>query len=325
MEKLNFAILCAGNIAHAMAETVAQMQEVRPYAVAARSLDRAKAMAEEFGFAVSYGSYEELVCDEAVDLVYIASPHPFHEEHIRLCLEHGKHVLCEKPFTVGARQAKELFALAREKNLFLGEAVWTRFLPFAAKVRELLSGGAIGEPCTLTASFGENLRQVERLVSPQLAGGALLDLGVYPLHFASMFFGTEVEKTESAAVKSKHGVDAQNSMTLVFRDGRMAVLHSSFLCHTNQIGIIYGTEGRIEVEPFFHPQSVRLYRNGEDAPQVFEVPFDFTGYEYEVRAAVKAIAQGKRSCAEMPPEETVRILEMMDRFRAAWGVRYPFE
>lgn len=325
MKRFNFSILCAGNIARKMAETVSQMEEVTAYAVAAREISRAQALAEEFGFSRAYGSYEELVCDEAVDLVYIASPHPFHYEHVKLCLEHGKHVLCEKPFTVNAGQAEELFALARQKNRFLGEAVWTRFLPFAAKVRELLESGAIGEPCTLTATFGEDLSHVERLVSPQLAGGALLDLGVYPLHFASMFFGTEVEKIESSAVKSDRGVDAQNSVILTFKNGRMAVLNSSFLCGMKNSGVIYGTLGRIEAEPCFCPQSVRVIRSGEKEPRIIDVPFDHTGYEYEVRAAVRAISEGKLFFDEMPPQETMRILGITDQLRAEWGIHYSFE
>ncbi len=325
MKKLNFSILCAGHIAETMARTVSKMDEVVPYAVAARDLSRASRFAEKYGFQKAYGSYEELVNDADVDLVYVASPHSLHYEHAKLCLLHGKHVLCEKPMTVNAKQAKELFRLAKERKLFIMEAVWTRFQPFAAKLKEVLDSGAIGDLQTMLVTFGQDLRHVERLASPELAGGALLDLGIYPLTFASMFFGTKVKQITSAAVKTEQGVDGQNSITLVYEDGRMAILNSCFLCTMKNQGIIYGNKGRVEVDSFWHPQEFRVYRNGEAEPEIDEALFDFTGYEYEVRAAVRAIAQGEPECSQMPQEETLRVLRIMDRLRADWNMKYPFE
>lgn len=325
MKKLNFAILCAGNIAGTMAKTVSQMNEVTPYAIAARELDRAKSLAGKYGFQKAYGSYEQLVNDENVDLVYIASPHSHHYEHVKLCLEHGKHVLCEKPFAVNQKQAEELFTLAKEKNLFLTEAMWTRFLPFADKLREILRSGIIGEPVTLTASFGMDLRHVERVINPELAGGVLLDMGIYPLTFASMFFGTDLAQIQSACVKSNRGVDAQDSVTLVFLNGRMAVLNFSFLCDYQNQAVIYGDKGRIVLDDFYRAQSIQVYLKGEKEPKIFSLPFDYTGYEYEVRAAAQAIERGKLDCEEIPHEETLRLLGMMDQLRAEWGIHYPFE
>lgn len=325
MKKLNFTILCAGNIAEKMAETVSKMDEVASYAVAARDLSCAKNLADKYGFQKAYGSYEELVNDADVNLVYVASPHSLHYEHAKLCLMHGKHVLCEKPMTVNAKQAEELFRLAKEKNLFIMEAVWTRFQPFAAKLKEILESGAIGDLHTMLVSFGQDLRHVERLISPELAGGALLDLGIYPITFASMFFGTKVKQITSAVVKTDRGVDGQNSITLVYEDGRMAILNSCFLCPMNNQAIIYGNKGRVEVDSFWHPQDFRVYRNGETEPDIYRLPFDFTGYEYEVRAAAKAIAQGELECSQMPHEETLRIMRIMDQLRMDWDMKYPFE
>lgn len=325
MKKLNFSILCAGNIAETMAKTVSQMSEVTPFAIAARDLGRAQNLADKYGFSKAYGSYEELVNDSDVDLIYVASPHSHHYEHAKLCLEHGKNVLCEKSFTVNAKQADELFQLAKSKNLFIVEAVWTRFLPFAAKMHEIIDSGMIGTPLTLNATFGQNLTHIERLVSPELAGGSLLDLGIYLLTFASMFFGTEVEKIQSACVKTDLGVDAQESITLVYKNGNIAVLNDSLLCRMENKGFIYGTKGRIEVESFFCPKEIKVLLNDGAESKVFPVPFDFTGYEYEVRAAVKAIENGELGCAEMPHEETLRIMGIMDQLRAEWGIRYPFE
>ena len=325
MKKLNFAILCAGYIAETMAKTVSQMDEAVPYAIAARDLGRAQNLADKYGFQKAYGSYEALVNDENVDLIYIASPHSHHYEHGKLCLEHGKHVLCEKPFTVNAEQGEELFALAKSRNLFIVEAVWTRFQPFAAKIHEILDSGMIGTPYTLTATFGADLTRVERIVSPELAGGSLLDQGIYSLTFASMFFGTEIEDIHSACVKTERGVDAQDSITLVYKDGRMAVLNQSFLCAMKNQGVIYGSKGRVEVEPFWHPEEIRVYCHDKAEPNVYPVPFDITGYEYEVRAAVKAIERGELGCTEVPHGETLRILRIMDQLRAEWGIHYPFE
>ncbi len=325
MSKMNFSVLCAGNIAETMAKTVSQMSEVTPYAIAARDLDRAQKLADKYGFQKAYGSYEELAKDPDAGLIYVASPHSHHYEHAKLCLENGKNVLCEKSFTANAKQAKELFDLAESKHLFITEAVWTRFLPFVQKINEIIGSGEIGEPLTITSTFSVALTHVNRMVEPALAGGALLDLGIYPITFASLFFGAEVERIASASVKTERGVDAQDSITIVYKDGKMAVLNCSMLSSMRELGVISGTKGRIEVEPFFHPQAVKVYPKGESEPKVYKVPFDFTGYEYEVRAAVSAIEHGKLECAEMPHHETMRIMEMMDGLRAEWGVRYPFE
>ncbi|MBE6822062.1 MAG: GNAT family N-acetyltransferase [Ruminococcaceae bacterium] len=325
MKKINFSILCAGNIAETMAKTVSQMEEVTCYAIAARDLERARKLADKYGFQKAYGSYEELAKDENAGLIYIASPHSHHFEHAKLCLENGKNVLCEKAFTANARQAEELFRVAEEKKLFITEAVWTRFQPFVPKIREILESGVIGTPLTMTATFAQDLTHVQRLVSPELAGGVLLDLGIYNLTFASLFFGNDIKDITSTAIKSDRGVDAQDSITLTYRDGKMAILHCSFLSKEKNQGIIYGQKGRIEVEPFWHPQEIKVFLNDQTEPIVYRVPFDFTGYEYEVRAAVKAINRGASECPEMPHQETLRIMKIMDDLRADWGVRYPFE
>lgn len=322
---LNFAILCAGNIAKKMAVTVSQMSEVVPYAIAARDLNRARDLADEFGFCKAYGSYKELVNDDNVDIVYIASPHSLHYEHAKLCLEHGKHVLCEKAFTVNRQQAEELFHLAKSKNLFIMEAMWTRFLPFAAKLHELIESGLIGNIHTITSSFGADFTDVERIINPELAGGVLLDLGVYSLTFASMVFGTEIEKIESACVKSDRGVDLQDSVTIVYKSGQMAVLNFSGLCKLENQARIFGEKGYILLNSFWKSETIQVNLYEEAEPRIYEVPFEFTGYEYEVRAAAKAIESGQLSCKQMQPEETLRVLRIMDQLRADWAVHYPFE
>lgn len=322
---LKFAILTAGNIASHMAETVSQMKNegIECYAVAARSLDRAKALAQRHGFAVAYGSYEALFEDETVDLVYIGSPHSHHYEQAKAALEHGKHVLCEKPMTVNAAQAQELFALAKARGLFLMEATWTRFMPFVPALRDVLSSGVIGEVQTLTCSFGVPVFDRERMAKPELAGGALLDLGIYPLTMAAIALG-EPKEICGVCTKTALGVDGQNSISLSYDSGAVACLTSSMHTTMDNCAVLYGTRGKIVIPEFWHAEGFTVYPTDSE-PKEYVFPHDFTGYEYEVRCAAKAIAQGQTECPELPHAETLRILQQMDTLRKAWRLSYPFE
>ena len=187
MEQMKVGIIGAGRIAANMAKTLNGMDDAVAYAIAARNLDRAQKFAKEWGFEKAYGSYEELVNDPEVELIYIATPHPFHIEHAKLCITHGKPVLCEKPFTVNAAGAKEVFDLAKEKEVFITEAIWTRYLPSRKIIDDIIASGEIGELKGISANLGYDMRTKERLINPELAGGALLDVGIYPLNFASMY------------------------------------------------------------------------------------------------------------------------------------------
>ena len=325
MGELNFAILSAGNIAGVMAGTISRMAgEVTPYAIGARDGARAKVMAEKYGFKKSYGSYEDLVRDTNVDLVYVASPHSHHSEHVKLCLNHGKHVLCEKAFTANAAQAREITALAKEKGLFLGEAVWTRFMPWVSRARDLIDQGVIGEIQSVLCSFGNPHLNVKRMVDPALAGGALLDTGIYTLTFASLILGTDVRKLSGEAVLTDRGVDAHNSVTLIYESGKMAALSSSMTAVLPNTGVVCGCSGHMTMRDFWMCQRITV-RAGDKQPYDITCPFDINGYEYEVRAALKAISDGRLYCDAMPWAESIRIMEMMDGLRSMWGVRYPFE
>ena len=212
---MKVGILGAGGIARKMANTLAGMERAQGYAVASRNLEKAEAFAKEWNIPKAYGSYEEMLEDEQVDLVYVATPHSHHYEHVKLCLDHGKHVLCEKAFTVNADQAREVLSMAEEKGLLLTEAIWTRYMPSRKMVKDLAESGVIGKVTSLTANLGYSLRGVARMEEPGLAGGALLDLGVYPLNFAAMVFGDQVKSMESTVVKSDKGVDLENSIMTV--------------------------------------------------------------------------------------------------------------
>lgn len=220
MEDLKIGILGTGAIAATLADTMNRMSGVKLYGAASRSLEKAKAFAERFGIDHAYGSYEELVADPEIELVYIATPHSEHYKNAVLCLEHGKHVLCEKAFAVNAAQAKEMIALAEEKKLLITEAMWVRYMPMAKTLREVLDSGIIGEPMTLTASLCYLIDGIQRLVDPNLAGGALLDVGIYTIAFASLVFGDEITSITSTVIKTETGVDSQNSMTSAIRAGR---------------------------------------------------------------------------------------------------------
>ena len=308
-----------------MAITVDGMKDVTAYAVAARQKARAAVFASEFGFEKAYGSYEEMLLDPAVDLVYVATPHSFHYEHVKLCLNHGKNVLCEKAFTQNARQAEEVLALAKEKKLLLTEAIWTRYMPMRKTLDEVIASGMIGKVTSLTANLGYALGAVERLQEPSLAGGALLDLGVYPINFALMAFGTEIERIVSSAVLTEKGVDARNSMIIQYKDGKVANLYSDMLAVTDRRGLIFGDQGWIEVKNINNCEGIKVYNHDYQLIASYETPKQITGYEYEVEACVQAIKKGDLECPQMPHEETIRVMKIMDQLRREWGVVYPGE
>lgn len=322
---MKMAILGAGSIARSMATTINEMEEVTSYAVASRDCKKAEAFAKEFGFEKAYGSYEEMLFDTEVELVYVATPHSHHYEHVKLCLNHGKHVLCEKAFAINAKQAEEMFVLAAEKKLLLTEAIWTRYMPLRKTLDDIIASGIIGDVSILTANLGYVINHIPRLINPALAGGALLDVGVYPINFALMAFGNEIEKIISTAVITNRGIDAQNSITLLYKDGKMAVLHSTIMSLTDRQGIISGNKGFIVAENINNCERIKVYDFSRNEIACYNAPKQITGYEYEVRACIRAIQEGKLECEEMPHSETIRVMQIMDALRKEWGVIYPGE
>lgn len=323
--KFNVGIMGTGNIAAVMAETLNRMKGVKLYAVASREKVKADVFAGKHGVKKAYGSYEELVSDNKVELIYIATPHSEHYENARLCLENNKPVLCEKSFTANAAQAEELFKLAREKHVFITEAIWTRYMPMLKTIREVIGSGVIGDPKTLTANLGYVIDKVERILSPALAGGALLDVGVYPINFAMMIFGNDIEKVRSSCTYTDTGVDRQNTVTLQYGDGKYAVLNSSMESLSDRKGIIYGTKGFAIVENINNFESITVYDASYKKAAEYKRPKQISGYEYEVEASIRAIRAGKIQCEEMPHEEILRVMKLMDSLRKEWGIVYPFE
>lgn len=324
-KKTRIGIIGCGWIAEKMAITLQGMENVQAYAIASRDILKARNFAKQWNFTHAYGSYEEMLDDEGVDLVYIATPHSHHYDHTRLSLLKGKPVLCEKSFTANAKQAEALIQLAKEKNLFLTEAIWTRYMPLSQTIRELIDSGVIGQPILLTANLGYPNYDWERMHKPELAGGALLDLGVYTLNFAAMAFGTDIIKTTSTCIKSATGIDAQNSITLEYADGKMAVLNSSLLAKSDRQGIISGDKGFMIVENINNPQQVRVYDEDYRLKATYDCPPQITGYEYQVYASIEAMNNGWLESPYMPHAETIRIMQQMDALRKEWGIIYPFE
>lgn len=320
---LNFSILTAGNIAQKMAATVSQMPEVSCYAIASRDAQRAEQLAQKYGFQKWYQEYESLFTDPAVDIVYIGSPHSHHYFHIKQALLAKKHVLCEKPMTVNQTQAKELFELAKQQGVLLTEATWTRFMPFVTELKKLLQQEAIGKIHSLQCSFGFPVSDRPRMAQPRLAGGALLDLGIYPLTMATILFPQEIQQITSLCTKTSLGVDAHNSIILQFVDGAVASLQSNMLCTLENKAVVYGEKGQIEIPQFWQAQEFHvLLDNG--SRQSYHFPHKISGYEYEVEQFCSAIQQGLSECPAMPAHDTLKILGIMDTLRKQWDLQHPF-
>lgn len=326
MKKFNVGIIGAGWIAQKMAETLSGLPQMEKWAIASRDIEKAKSFAAKNGFVKSYGSYKELVDDPEVDLVYIATPHSHHFAHASLAIEAGKPVLCEKAFTANAKEADALLNLAHKKGVFITEAIWTRFMPLYIKVKEMIDSGMIGEPKQLSASLCYNMIDKERILRPDLCGGALLDLGVYTIHFARMYFGSDIERVTSSAKLFPTGTDAYNSIQFYYRDGRIANLQSSALTRCNREGLIAGSDGFIEVDNVNCTEAVRLYDSDYNLKEeYFPTKEQINGYEYQVIASRDAILQGKLETPFISHEETLAVMKQMDELRMQWGVRFPMD
>lgn len=318
-------IIGAGWIAEKMAETVSRMNGYEIFAIASRSIERARSFAAKFNIEKAYGSYEELVRDNDIDLIYVATPHSHHFQHTKLAVEHGKPCLVEKAFTANAREAAELLQLAESKGVFVTEAIWTRYMPLSHKIKELLDDGAIGEPRLLSASLCYPLEDKERITNPALCGGALLDVGVYVLNFARMYFGSDIVKTVTNCQLGATGMDMQESISLSYADGKMANLQAGARCLNDRQGVISGTEGYIRIDNVNCPERIEIYRNYA-LVDTYEKPSDMiSGYEYQVMESRRCIEAGLLESPMMTHKETISVMHQMDSLRKEWGVKYPMD
>lgn len=321
---MNIGILGAGHIAESMAKAINGIKEqVCPYAIASRDLSRAREFADKWNFGKAYGSYEELAKDPDVDLIYVATPHSHHYECAKLCIENGKNVLVEKAFTANAEQAQELIELAKINNVFLAEAMWTRFMPGLKQIRELIDEGIIGEIDSVEADFSIPISDKERMRDPALAGGALLDLGVYTLTFASLFLGDDVAETSTRCIKYPTGVDGTDFIHFKYRDGREAFLRTSMISGDRNYGLINGTKGYLEIQGLNDLRIIKIFDAKGYYQKTIELEHMVNGYEYEILACKKAIEAGLKECDEMPLKQSMIIMRQMDSLRKLWNVIYP--
>jgi predicted dehydrogenase len=321
---LRVGIIGAGWIAEKAAITLNGLTQCEAYAIASRTLEKAQAFAAEWQMPKAYGSYTELINDPDVDLVYVATPHSHHYDVTKEALMADKPCLVEKAFMANYRQAKEIIDLAHARKVFLAEAIWTRYQPVVKMMRELIAS-RIGTPRLVTATLGYSMGEKPRIMRPDLCGGALLDLGVYALNFVRMFFEADIVSIDSQCVKSATGMDLTNAITLVLSDGVLCNLQTSAACVGDNIGVVAGTEGNLIIDNINNPQKITV--NGPDRTYIetIPVPQQITGYEYQFLACREALAEGLLEPREMPHEETLYIMQLMDDLRRKWGVVYPMD
>ncbi|OGX91535.1 Gfo/Idh/MocA family protein [Hymenobacter coccineus] len=327
MRTFNWAVLGPGNIARKFAADLAHVPGAQLHAVASRSLAKAQAFAAEFGAPHAVGSYEELLTVPGIDAVYVATPHSEHHAHTLLCLRGGLPVLCEKAFARNAGEAQEMVRVAQEQGVFLMEAFWTRFFPAIAQALELVQAGVIGEVKHLVADFGfaATFDPKGRLFDPALAGGSLLDIGVYPLFISQLFLGAPAT-VRAVSTPTGTGVDANCAMALAYASGATATLFSTIAATTDNRCVLYGTKGQLQLLGRFHaPTGVRVQLVGEAEAQEYPAPNAGGGYHYEAAHVQQCLAQGLRESPLLPLAFSLALMELLDAVRREIGLRYPGE
>jgi predicted dehydrogenase len=325
-QAIRWGILGCGRIAHKLVNSSKEVDGCEIVAAASNTPGKAAAFCNELNIGQAYDGYEKLLADADIDVIYVANTHNYHMETTLAALDAGKAVLCEKPLAINAAQARRMVEKSREKGLFLMEAMWTRFLPAHVQARQWLSEGSIGNVVQIHASFGFPLMHVERLTKPDLAGGALLDLGIYPLSFASgIMGGRKPEHVNSLATIIDTGVDGSAMIQYDYGDGVFADLKFSMQHGLPNEGWIIGTKGRIHFSADFHSaQAVRLITPEGTQAKSFEEDESRT-FKYQIMEVNRCVQEGRLESDVMPLNESVSILESMDAFRQEWGVCYPGE
>lgn len=324
--QFRWGILGAGSIARKFVTGVQALADHAVVAVGSRQQATADKFADDFKIPHRHASYEALAADPEVDAIYVATPHPMHKENTLTCLRAGKAVLCEKPFTINAAETQELIAEARQRKLFLMEAMWTRFIPIVREAHRLIKEGAIGPVRMISADFGfrAGFDPTSRAFDPALGGGALLDVGIYPLSLASMILGTP-DRIAGLAELGQTGVDEQSAFILGYPQGQLAILSTAVRTNTPHDAVIMGETGMIRLHPpFWIPKRMTLTVSGKGAQEI-EIPYTANGYNYEAAEVATCVRAGKLESAIMPLDESLAIMQTMDAIRAQWGMKYPME
>lgn len=326
-DKIRWGIIGTGNIAASFATALNSMEDSILEGVASRSDERARGFAEKFKAVKAYGSYEELARDPDIDVVYIGVPHTEHKNATKLCIMNKKAVLCEKPFTINSKDTEELIQLAKEHDVFLMEAMWTKFLPTNIRVKQWIKEGRIGKLLHIKASFGflADFDPQGRIYNPYLGGGALLDVGIYPITYATFLMDKLPDTIISSAVMSRTGVDEQNAVIFKYNDGVLADLSSSVSCRTGHDALIVGDKGIIKVDRFWMAEAARLYDNSNQCLEELKEPFKANGYEYEAAEVNRCLREGLKDSPHNPLTDTLSIMRLLDEIRKQWGFFYPGE
>jgi predicted dehydrogenase len=329
-QKVKWGIIGAGNIAKKMANALEITPNCQLCAVASKTPSKARKFADENGIENAY-NYQEIVNNREIDIIYVATTHNFHFGNAKLALEHGKHVLIEKPFTVNAKEARELVRIAREKNLFLMEAMWMRFLPSIKMLKNRIQDHEIGEVKLFNISFGSFVatEYEKRLKDPALAGGVTLDMGIYPVSFVCYLLGELPIDIKSMARFSDLGVDEISNYMFRFPSGCLTNICTSYNLKMRNEAIIYGSKGFIEFPQFMAGERFTIFKHEgtnkiKDTIEVHENNHS-NGFIYQVEEVVRCIQEGKLESEIIPLNETIGIMEVMDKMRDEWGFIYPFE
>ena len=326
MDKVRWGFLGAGSIANRLAEGLMQVDDAELLAVGSRTAGRRQALAERFGVPRQYATYEELVQDPDIDVVYVTTPHSLHRAHSILALEAGKPVLCEKPFAINVTEAAEVIAVARRRNLFLMEAMWTRYLPAPRAIKRMVDDGVIGQLTMMVGDFGVRVSRSapSRMTDPSLGGGALIEIGVYPVSFAAYLFGGSPVRIESLGHLAD-GIDERSGVLLGYPDGGLAIGYSSVRDNTPQECLLFGSGGEIRMPtPWWLTDHFHLKVDGEDWRRV-EVDLIGKGFAHEVMEVNRCLKAGLLESPDMTWSHTMGVMATLDTIRAQLGLRYPME
>jgi len=327
MTTINWGIISTGTIAKKFATTISQLTDCgNILAIASRNQETANEFSKNYNVPRAYCSYMDLVCDPDIDVIYIATPHSFHYENAKLCLENGKHVLCEKAFTVNAVQATELLQLAKEKKLFIMEAFWTKFLPAYQLLNGIIAEDVIGQITHFRAHFGfvpTGARYVRKF-DPNLAGGALLDIGVYAIGVAAMILGYNPSNIYSSAIIGEYGTDKFDSIMLEYENGTTAHLITTIGSQIGQQAVIFGTKGHIILPDFSALQEFTVVLD-DGTQYTKESPFEINGFEYQIRETERCLSANKHESDIMTHQHTLAVMRLMDKARSDWGLKFPGE
>lgn len=327
MKTVKWGIIGAGRISSTFATALNSLEHTELVAVASRDLTRAQEFANKFQVKKTYNSYEELVKDPEIDVVYIGTPHTEHKANTALCITNGKAVLCEKPFTVNQKETQELIALAKEHKVFLMEGMWTKFLPTTKVVKQWIKDKIIGEVKYFNISFGYRTPYdiTNRVYNPEVAGGALLDVGVYPITYVIHMMDKLPDQVVSSAYLGRSGVDDTNAIIFRYDNGVLANLCSSVASDTGKEAVIIGDKGKIVVPNFWSAESAELYDDTGKVIDAFFLPFTSNGFVYEAEEVNQCIREGRLESNALPLQDTLDIMKIMDDIRADWGLVYPQE